>query len=635
MTKRSAPSSSVEDMTPKKQKLEHATDSPTAPLTPGTTPDAPEAVTTDTPITPAAMEIDSDTTEPEAETPKPQVKGKGKAKAEPKKASKRPPVKQAFTEWTPEIECPPKNPFWGIKPVTGDALPHPDQPSARDSNAATNPPMWENRKFRYKRGSRYVKYFGRIEPEGAHDGPDLDQEDLLILRLIDMRPKGKKDAAPRRLPLAYFYEHGKPNDWNDMQAIKALNDRRGQAITRITCDPPWSYIEREYLAELCSEFPDASIWELTIRHNDRFKDKDYTEDTAFIGSHQLSTGRTVESVRDQYMQYKPAYDRGEAPQGVRFRYDESLAGKALHKAKTMEKAFGKPDKALQKNFDEDTGRNEAGDDSDASDSEEDDAAPAKKTKASKKVALKKSAVTVEASDEDEEDDTEAEVWPPMKDQPKLSPSSEEILTLAGAYSGEHDELVRVDTLDWWNSNSPLSEPPSDFKDEEMTEVLPEPKLADNTGEPKALPSNTLFFRTICEVTDYILTVPDNASPVLPAEVADETDIVIEKMTQEAVSALINPEFQLAKIDMQVQELKEDFQILSDREDADEGPAVPETKEAAVEDKVQAPTTTSQEATPVAHRVSLHATRRMSSLDENYDDDDEELSAFVHLPFAHR
>ncbi|KAF1911458.1 hypothetical protein BDU57DRAFT_524595 [Ampelomyces quisqualis] len=297
-----------------------------------------------------AQDVDADTVDAEA------------AKKVVVKKTKAPPVKEVFNLWKPEITLPASNDFWGVKPKTGDARPHANQPAARDSNAAVHPPLWEDRGFRFKRGSRYVKYFGPIKPEGADDGPDLDQEDLLVLKLMDMRPKNKRDQAPRRIPTFYAFEAGKPKDWNNMQAIKALNDRRGQAIDRITVDAPWSQLEREYLAQLLVEHPMASIWELTELHNDHFMGKEFTETTGFAHA-QLSLGRTVESVRHEYMSFKPVYDGGEAPENVRFRNDNSVAGKALRASKKTEKAFGAPSHALEKEWD---GAREAEDDADDS-----------------------------------------------------------------------------------------------------------------------------------------------------------------------------------------------------------------------------------------------------------------------------
>jgi hypothetical protein len=244
-------------------------------------------------------------------------------------------VHTLFNAWKPTITKPESDTFWGIKPKTGDARPHADQPAARSSDARVNPPLWENRGFRFKRGSRHVKYFGPLKPEGADSGSDLDQENLLVVKLMDMRKTSINDMTPRRTPTFYAFEHGKPQDWDSMLAIKVLNDRRGQAIDRITVDAPWSKTEREYLARLLAEAQDASIWELAERHNDRFMGEDHTAGTAFSYA-ETSTGRTVESVRHEYRTYKSVYDKGGAPQSVRWRVDKSIAGKALAEKQRME-----------------------------------------------------------------------------------------------------------------------------------------------------------------------------------------------------------------------------------------------------------------------------------------------------------
>jgi hypothetical protein len=277
---------------------------------------------------------------PDNEAVVPMLKKKT-ATTRPKKEFKKPPVAEVFVEEKLDIEYPPMNPFWGVKPVPGGPRPDPVQPSARESNGQTNPPLWEDRGYRYKRGSRYVKYFGPLPPDNVDElKEDCDQKDLLVTKLMDMRPTSKKDPTPRRQPTAYQYGRAPP-DWDNMQAIKALNDRRYQGIDRTTRDAPWTRIEREYLATLLREDPDASIWDLTERHNDRFMGKDFVQDTGFSFTY-LSTGRTVESVRYEYTTYKPAYDHGEVPQGIRHRNDQSVEGRALFDSKVHEKVFGEP-----------------------------------------------------------------------------------------------------------------------------------------------------------------------------------------------------------------------------------------------------------------------------------------------------
>lgn len=439
-----------------------------------------------------------DANEPAPEPAQVETKTKGK-----KVKVKAPPVKDGFDAWNPApfINNPPKNDFWGTKPVTGDPRPHPDQPSARDSDAATNPPMWEERNYRFKRGSRYVKYQGPIKPGvSSDDDSDIDQENFMIMQLIDMRPVSKHDQSPRRQPTSYFFEHGKPKDWNNMQAVKALNDRRGQAIDRVTMDAPWSKIEREYLSQLFNNHPDASIWELTERHNDRFKGQDFTGATGFTFT-KVSDGRTVESVRAEYMTYKPAYDGGEPPKNVRWRTDKSPEGKALRKANDnkMEAAFGKPNKKLQKDFDEAAGEDGSDDESGA----EGEKTPKKSTpqkksavkkapktpktpKTPKKDTTKKSkakketpkqdspkAADNDASDSDDEGEIQYQAAHQMAAQPKLNDEDEALLDLAGINNPEeirnsHPHIIPSATPPRrafsWSSGSDLSDVNTDKPD---------------------------------------------------------------------------------------------------------------------------------------------------------------------------
>jgi hypothetical protein len=253
-------------------------------------------------------------------------------------------------------------------------------------------------------------------------------------------------------------------------------------------DAPWTRIEREYLASLLEEFPDASIWELTERHNDRFMGKDFAQGTGF-GFANLSTGRTVESVRYEYTTYKPLYDRGEAPEMVRYRNDQSVEAKAVRASRRADNAFGPPSRELEKAHDqenasaEDDGEDEAcsGDNEEVDDKNEDGAerkTPQKKT--SKKNAKtnapkrraptkkkKKSEVTVEPGKEKEartpgkgkrraEDpkddqrstdaaktsmtDSEAVEVDPFSKQAQLAEEDEMLLELAGAYIPENVPL---------------------------------------------------------------------------------------------------------------------------------------------------------------------------------------------------
>jgi hypothetical protein len=369
VTKRGASDPLVKDATPKKQKKTSATDSAEATAVSPTTqigsPAAPGNEDENDMVTPTKKGSNAPTKEQTEDAtaiedgnavaaPKKGAKGgkaatpkngkKGGKVATPAKGKtstpKKPPVGDGFNVWhQPFGPLPGPNPFWGARPLPGDPRPDPVQPAARDSDGAVNPPLWEDLGYRFKRGSRFVKYFYREAPDNADDSAeDKDQEDMLYMKMMDMRPVGPNDPTIRRQP--HFYCYGKvPKDWDNMQSMKALNDRYFQAVGRITLDPNWTRIEREYLAQLLSEFPDASIWELTERHNDRFMGKDYTADTGFPFAN-LSPGRTVESVRYEYTQYKPSYDRGQTPKNVRDRKDTSAEAERIEKY--IIASFGKP-----------------------------------------------------------------------------------------------------------------------------------------------------------------------------------------------------------------------------------------------------------------------------------------------------
>jgi hypothetical protein len=238
--------------------------------------------------------------------------------------------------------------FWGIRPTSKDKRPkdlHADQPSARASNGQTNPELWEDRKFRFK-PSKLIKYHGNVKPDGLdeNNAPDIDQEENLIYPLLKMR-NGKRE------PKRYWYLHGVPKDWTFWRTLKAVNDRRVQAIERNCQDPPWNKEEREYLAELLRTNPDASIWKLTQLINDYFKgvfDETWAGPMFCTNQEALSLfahpGRTVESVRAQYMSYKVSYDKGMAPEGVREKKDKTDRFKKLEMLRRayIRKGFGPP-----------------------------------------------------------------------------------------------------------------------------------------------------------------------------------------------------------------------------------------------------------------------------------------------------
>jgi hypothetical protein len=186
--------------------------------------------------------------------------------------------------------------------------------------------LWEDRKFPFVAG-RYHTSFGPGPTPTNPTALDLDQEENLVLRLIDMRPirSGPNKGAPRRQPITWHFQTGKPKDWTDVkQTIHAMNTRRRDNLRAITCDPPWTAYEREYLAQLFQDYPNASISELAERHNYLFTNnfrEGPLEDTTDFSLHQvsakLSTGRTTESFRHEYLTWKHVYDAGGIPNPAR------------------------------------------------------------------------------------------------------------------------------------------------------------------------------------------------------------------------------------------------------------------------------------------------------------------------------
>ncbi|KAF2274032.1 uncharacterized protein EI97DRAFT_134379 [Westerdykella ornata] len=276
---------------------------PTSPLSsppPSSEPAAPATMPTTPSVAPAAPVV----------TRTGPVKGRVKKASQPKL-----PIKDLFTPWKPQITLPKAHPSWGQIPYPEDGQElkaRQDLPPARTSNAQTIPPLWEDRKYRFKPGRYHVSFDD--DEEGVDENPDgtlLDQEDNLVIPLLDMRPISRLNQQPRRAPTYYVYENGKPKDWKNLQTLKALNDRRREAIWRITCDPPWNEQEREYLAYLCEVYPNASILEMAERFNWRFKG-DFREEHGFAFNH-IHEGRTLESIRHEYLSFKDIYDHGRVP----------------------------------------------------------------------------------------------------------------------------------------------------------------------------------------------------------------------------------------------------------------------------------------------------------------------------------
>ncbi|KAH4803089.1 hypothetical protein HBH61_177890 [Parastagonospora nodorum] len=537
-----------------------------------------------------------------------------------------PTVQDAFIPWTPDdaqLPKPKNNGWWGIKPVSGDPRPHPDQPSARSSNGATNPPMYEDRGFRFKRGSRYVKYFGPIKPDGADDGPDLDQEDLLILKLVDMRSeiKGKKGVpkdvpvVPKRTAEPYFCEHGKPKDWNDKQALKALNDRRTQAIDRVSRDAPWTKSEREYLSELLTEHPDASIWELAELHNDHFMEKEVVMTIGF----ELSEGRTVESVRHEYVTYKPLYDQGGVPV-TRWSRNKSEQGERIDKK--MIAKFGKPGRVMKVAGDED----DSGSDDAADEGAEEVRISTPKKKRTKKSPVKKTKdaeLTVKAAIE-------------MTKQPKLNDSDEELLQLAGLDDPEQIRTSPPGSLPpnsplrtrafSWSSGSSLSDVPSDLHTPGNSPILKSKTPSKDQGtlvdvltwisdshlsdQPADLESpGTQDFKaalTTLNVESVETVVTEEqlkaVEPVVPIETLVEQVITIQEQIQEQVQE---------DADEQMEYSNDEQTVVKD--------SIPETKDSPQEPIEEA---VSSILSPELKPAPTPRAIRDIVIDEDYDDDDE-------------
>lgn len=236
-------------------------------------------------------------------------------------SKKNPPVKEVFHAWDseegiprPVVELPEAHNLMGCKPVLGDNGPRPTekQPSAKTSNAKAIPDLWEDRGHNFEIGGRYLKWIGE-KPENGDELPDdnIDQQKALVLKLI-----GKKvDEETGRSfanPVVYITPNGVPKDWNDKQAIKQLNDRRREAIDRVTQDPPWTIYERQVLNSIIGEYPEGSIWEWTEHHN-HILVGNYRYGTGIGRFMDLSDGRTVESVANEYRKFRVFYDRGESP----------------------------------------------------------------------------------------------------------------------------------------------------------------------------------------------------------------------------------------------------------------------------------------------------------------------------------
>ncbi|KAF2449354.1 hypothetical protein P171DRAFT_506960 [Karstenula rhodostoma CBS 690.94] len=208
------------------------------------------------------------------------------------------------------------------------------QPPARTSNAQAVPVIHEERGIKFRPDDRYLN---------GPDGTRIDQQDHLILKLVDMRPKSQTDRTPKRQLVIWFYKNGAPTDWTDKYAIKKLNAAHQDNIRTICHEFTWSQSEANYIAERFRLNRDISMRELAYEFNNRFMG-----DLPFSpaqGWDQVHTGRTIEAIRGEYLSHKDLYDNGEAP----------------HKSEVRDKKFihsnGLSEAQLEKNWlDEQKGR---------------------------------------------------------------------------------------------------------------------------------------------------------------------------------------------------------------------------------------------------------------------------------------
>lgn len=160
------------------------------------------------------------------------------------------------------------------------------QDAARSSNAQAVPPIYEDRGIKFKPGTRHV------------DGPDeteIDQEQHLFLKLVDMRPKSKTDKTPKRQLIIWHNINGVPKDWSDKYAIKKLNAAHQDNIRTICHEFNWSQSEANFIAQQFNDNLEISIRELAYRFNNHFMYENYfASPQPWDIEH---TGRTIESIR--------------------------------------------------------------------------------------------------------------------------------------------------------------------------------------------------------------------------------------------------------------------------------------------------------------------------------------------------
>ncbi|KAJ4381483.1 hypothetical protein N0V86_002842 [Didymella sp. IMI 355093] len=246
-----------------------------------------------------AIEVAMPQTESPALKPvKPRAKSKVKI-TKPKRSTK-----EAFDKsWVPEeakndFEPPDQaEPHWGIIPRSMNYRPTEPQPSAKESDAKVMPPLWEDRKgdVRLQGPTRYIE--------------DYDQAHHMYLRLMDQRCDSGS-VKPRRRPIHYWYKAGGMLlEWDNPDALNDLNKGLKGAIRTNSHEPAWQPNERAALAGICIANRDASIWDIAIIFNDEIHSlaEGKTEEAGY------PSGRTIESVRHEYLCYKSLYESGNAP----------------------------------------------------------------------------------------------------------------------------------------------------------------------------------------------------------------------------------------------------------------------------------------------------------------------------------
>lgn len=235
---------------------------------------------------------------PKVETaPAPGLKEATEVKETKKKAKRK--AGQGFEPWTPpqaEEPIPDVQEHWGIVPRPGGPRPSEPQPSARTSNGAIVPSLWEDRKgaVRVKRGSRMLN--------------EYDQADNMYLRLMDVRPVSNKNQQPRRVATGYYYQHGMPVDWKDASSLNDLNKALQEAIkAKSYKDVPFNTTERGILADIFAKNPDISLWDAAEQFNNQAHPIAGSEEGIY------PTGRFIESIKHEFSMYKASYLDDEAP----------------------------------------------------------------------------------------------------------------------------------------------------------------------------------------------------------------------------------------------------------------------------------------------------------------------------------